>query len=222
MTAPVVSSPAAKPSIEPTTKCGLTIEELKRFLDAYTDEDTRPLVLTLAWTGMRWGEATALRAEDVDFAKGVIHVRRSHWRGIVGTPKNGRERVVPMSPILAKALSQHQRRLFERQDVGWADGWLFASVPRRGRNAGEVRLRVASSIRVVWKNACDVAKVSATPHDLRRTFVDLLRQAKVDAVVEYALVGHADEKMRRLYSTVRSPEAARALEDVTRLVEGGQ
>ena len=61
-----------------------------------------------------------------------------------------------------------------------------------------------------------------SPHDLRRTFVDLLRQAKVDAVVEHAIVGHADEKIRRLYSTVRSPEAAQTVAGVQRLVEGGE
>ena len=206
----------------PSKREGLTTGELRRFLAAYNDEETRALVLTLAWTGMRWGEASALRAEDVDFTNKVIHIRRAHWRGIVGTPKNGRERVVPMSPVLAETLREHQRRLFERQDIGWAEGWLFAMVPRRGKNAGKVRLRSPSSIRKVWKGACDVAKVSTSPHGLRRTFVDLLRQAKVDAVVEHALVGHADENMRRVYSTVRGPEAARALEDVARLVEGGE
>lgn len=219
-----LSSPAIRVKClpePPSTKRGLTAEELRRFLDAYIDEETRALVLTLAWTGMRWGEATALRADDVDFTTGVIHIRRAHWRGIVGTPKNGRERVVPMSPILAETLRQHQRQLFERQDAGWAEGWLFATVAQRGEYAGKLRLRYPSTIRAAWEEACDRAEVKATPHDLRRTFVDLLRQAKVDAVVEYALVGHADEKMRRTYSTVRGPEAARALEDVARLVEGG-
>lgn len=66
------------------------------------------------------------------------------------------------------------------------------------------------------------AGVEATPHDLRRTFVDLLRQAQVDAVVEHAIVGHADEKMRERYSTVRAPEAAQAVAKVLKLVVGGE
>lgn len=220
-----LSSPAirVKPLPEPpSTKRGLTVEELRRFLDAYTDEETLPLIHVLAWTGMRWGEATALRAEDVDFTNGEIHIRQSQWRGVVGTPKNGRERVVPMSSTLADTLRRHQRRLFERQDAGWAEGWCFAKVATRGKNTGKVRLRLSSSIGSPWKKACDKAKISASPHDLRRTFVDLLRQAGVDAVVEHAIVGHADERMRNHYSTVRAPEAARALAGVEKLVEGSK
>lgn len=55
-------------------------------------------------------------------------------------------------------------------------------------------------------------------NDLRRTFVDLLRAAGADAVVEHAVVGHSDEAMRRRYSTVRGDEAARAVGAVVALV----
>ncbi len=50
--------------------------------------------------------------------------------------------------------------------------------------------------------------------------MDLLRQTGMDAVVEHALVGHADERMRAHYSIVRAPEAARAVAGVEGLVEG--
>lgn len=39
----------------------------------------RPLVLTLAGTGMRWGEATALRCRDVDLEHGRIDVQQA-WK----------------------------------------------------------------------------------------------------------------------------------------------
>jgi integrase len=55
-----------------------------------------------------------------------------------------------------------------------------------------------------------------TPHDLRRTFVDLLRLAGVDPIVEHVIVGHADDEMRARYSTIRTPEAAEAVERALR------
>jgi hypothetical protein len=50
--------------------------------------------------------------------------------------------------------------------------------------------------------------------------VDLLRAEGADAVVEHALVGHADDAMRRRYSTVRGGEAEAAVGRVLRRVEG--
>jgi integrase len=38
----------------------------------------RPLILLLAYTGLRWGEATALRVCDVDLARRRIDVRRAY------------------------------------------------------------------------------------------------------------------------------------------------
>jgi integrase len=73
-----------------------------------------------------------------------------------------------------------------------------------------------------WGKACAAAKVRASVQALRRTFVDRLRQEKVDAVVEHAIVGHTDEKMRERYSTERVPEAASAVDQVFRLVEGAK
>ena len=199
---------------------GLKPTELRALLEAYDHEDTRPLVYTLAWTGMRWGEASALRWEDIDQGEGVLRVRRAHWRGKVGETKSGRDRIVPLHPILKDVLLEHRQRLFSSQDPGLAAGWCFATVAKRGPDKGAVRLRTSSSIQKPWDKACDKAGVEATRHDLRRTFVDLLRLSQVDAVVEHAIVGHADDEMRERYSTVRAPEAASAVDRIYKKVMG--
>ena len=50
-----------------------------------------PMALLLTRTGMRIGEAFALKWEDVDFEKRIATVRRTFSRGKLGTPKNGKK-----------------------------------------------------------------------------------------------------------------------------------
>jgi integrase len=56
-----------------------------------------PLILTLARTGMRRGEALALKWEDVDLPSRVVLMRRSTRPGITTVPKNGKSRRVDLS-----------------------------------------------------------------------------------------------------------------------------
>lgn len=55
--------------------------------------------------GLRVGEMKALRWESVDLAARTITVSEQTRRGITGTPKGGRRRVVPMTPTLVEALT---------------------------------------------------------------------------------------------------------------------
>lgn len=216
-----LTNPAArvKPLPERSSdKEGLKVEELQALLATYTHEDTLPLVEVLARTGMRWGEASALRWEDIDRDNMRITVQRAHWRGTVDLPKNGKKRIVPMSPQLANILQRHRQRLFEEQDLGHTDGWCFATVAARGPNMGQVRLRTPSSIAKPWRKACEKAGIKASPHDLRRTFVDMIRLVGGDPMVEHEVVGHADEAMRKRYSTVRHEESASVVARIDRLV----
>ena len=46
----------------------------------------------------------ALEWGDVDLVAGLLTVRRSSWKGVIGTPKRGRERKVPLTGRLRLAL----------------------------------------------------------------------------------------------------------------------
>src|ERR1051325_529550 len=60
----------------------------------------RLLILLLAYTGLRWGEATALRVCDIDFDRRRIDVSRAFsdvgGRVVLGTPKSHQSRTVPV------------------------------------------------------------------------------------------------------------------------------
>lgn len=69
----------------------LTRDEFWTVYD-YIPPRYKPLVLTLAYTGLRWSEATALTPEDIDFTRGTLTVSRAWTEGtngklILGPPK---------------------------------------------------------------------------------------------------------------------------------------
>jgi integrase len=69
----------------------------------------RLLILLLAYTGLRWGEATALRVCDIDLDRRRVDVRRAFsdvgGRVILGTPKSHQYRTVPLPRFLAVELA---------------------------------------------------------------------------------------------------------------------
>jgi integrase len=163
-----------------------------------------PLIATLALTGLRWGEATALTWAEIEAAEsgGVLRVRRSQVRGVIrNTTKTGKRRVVPFPPELALLLTEHRRRLIEIQHPGLKEGWASANAVGKPMQNGAL-FRHNSA---VLKHA-GIDK-HLTLHGMRRTATDLLRRAAVDPVTAQAIVGHMTERMRQHYSSVGHDEA---------------
>jgi integrase len=207
--------------IEPR-RLALSADELRRLLEGarQMDPEQYPLLLTLALTGARWGEATALKWSDIDETEGTLRVVRSHVRGRVGTTKTGKTRVYPLVPELIDVLREHRQRLLADQHPGLKEGWVFATTDREGKEARLACPKAWARALPRWLRAAGITK-HITPHSLRRTNVDLLRRAQVDAVVARSLVGHATEAMRDHYSTVASDEQHEAVNRVVKLVKGG-
>lgn len=86
----------------------LTVEQLGKVSDAMPSEQDRALLLTLALTGLRWGEAVALQAHSVDFDRKRLTVERTYvdigGRIEVGTPKSHSARWVPLPDTVAQHL----------------------------------------------------------------------------------------------------------------------
>lgn len=88
-------------------------EEWERLVEAAAKVSPEHLAFLLlaGEAGLRAGEIMALRWADVDLRAGVLHVRRTIWRGVEGAPKGGRDRAVPMTARLRSALQaiRHMR-----------------------------------------------------------------------------------------------------------------
>jgi integrase len=175
------------------------------------------LVAVLAFTGLRFCHASALRWEDMNADSGVLRVVRKNIRGRVGpvSRKKRAPREYPLHPSLADILRDHRRRLLEQQAPGVDSGWMFPS------EAGG--LRTPGGLWKAWRVCAKESKIVErfTVHGLRRTFNDLTRRAGVDGVVIKSLTGHVTEKMRTHYSTVGLDEKLAAVSSVHRLVPLG-
>src|SRR5262249_4054248 len=103
-----------------------TADEVNALIAA-ADPEFRPFVLLLARTGLRLGEALALRWEDVDWAARTVLVRRSTRHGITSVPKNGKARRVDLSPQLSRALKGWQSLLEAEAALAGQGGpdWIF-------------------------------------------------------------------------------------------------
>ncbi|MBF0102360.1 MAG: site-specific integrase [Desulfobacterales bacterium] len=85
--------------------------------------DHYPLILTLARTGMRFGEALALKWNDIDFENRFIKIQRTFARGKLGQPKNGKSRLIDMSNQLSQVLKElNHHRKDEMQEI---PEWVF-------------------------------------------------------------------------------------------------
>ncbi len=85
-----------------------TPEEELAFLMAVKEHQPLfyPMALTVFRTGIRAGELLGLHRADIDFTRGVIHIRRNWTRGRLSSPKNGKARKVDMSQSLASGLQE--------------------------------------------------------------------------------------------------------------------
>jgi len=97
------------------------------------DEQDGILYLTAAFTGLRLGELRALRWRDVDFPGETIRVSRNFAGGVIGSPKSGKVRSVPMIPEVAAVLA----RLSQRDDHTGDDDLVF--VGERGASRARDR-----------------------------------------------------------------------------------
>lgn len=166
-----------------------------------------PVLVFLASTGTRRGEALGLRWGDVDLERELVTIRRARVRGADVVPKSGRSRMVPIGaagPLLGGVLES----LARTHDPAQCDEFVFRSAqgfPIDERNLSRawyaVRKRaVASGVR------------SLRLHDLRHTFASHAIEVGVSIQRVSAWLGHAQiETTLRVYThCVPSERAARA------------
>jgi integrase len=153
----------------------LTAGELSLLLA--TCREFRPryfaFVLTLARTGLRLGEAAALKWADLDFHGGFIQLARSATRsGRLTTPKSGKGRRVDLSAGLAEILKSElvKARATALELGAETSEWIFTDA-RGGRlDVGNFRNRVWGPL----LTRAGLRRIRV--HDLRHSYASLLIQ----------------------------------------------
>ena len=170
-----------------------TLEELNALLGAFQQKWPReyPLVLTLARTGLRAGEALGLKWDDLDFINRTIHVRRSLSHMELVTPKSGKSRPVDMSPQLSQALNDLQTARKREALAKWGGEVPdLVFVNQKGKPVDLNPWR-----RWYWKPTLKRAEVPPHRiHDLRHTYATLRIQAGHNIADVSKQLGHHSVK----------------------------
>ncbi len=163
-----------KPAVRCAVKAVASPEQVEAMLTVLEPAD-RALWATAFYAGLRRGELIGLGREDIDLARGVIHVRRS-WdvtEGRIVPTKNSKERVVPIPAVL--------RRHVHRQVLACEDpAHVFGRpqyVARAGRRARETSEAAGLPVVVM--------------HGARHTFASFAIAAGVNIKALSTYMGHA-------------------------------
>ena len=162
----------------------LTADELERLANA-VPAHYRPLIHVLAYGGLRWGEATALRRHRCDLSANRLIVAESladvNGRVVFGETKTHRVRKTRIPGFLVDELCTHL------ETIGATPEALLFTAPKGGP------LSIANFRQRVWWPALTAAGLphSTRIHDLRHTCASLLiRQGVHPKAIQHHL-GHS-------------------------------
>jgi integrase len=141
------------------------------------------LVKLLAYGGLRWGEAVALRSDNVDVLRHRVHVRESatlvNGKLVWGTPKSHRSRTI----VIPRFLMHELAPALSGGDL------VFTS------STGQP-LRSPNFLRRIWKPAvADVDLGDLVPHDLRHTAASLAISAGASVKAVQRMLGHSSAQI---------------------------
>lgn len=197
-----VKRPSMRESISPISRA-LTIEQVAALLALVPEGVYRRYVAALVYTGMRAGEATALRVGDVDFERRIVRISRSlspgkHGELVEQSPKSHKSREVPLIEALRP----------------------FAEVASRGKQADDLLLAGPDGGRLTNHNLRRavnwdamrkaIGRSDLRVHDLRHTFATILFDAGASAPDVQATLGHSSLQVTERYSRAREDVALRA------------
>lgn len=196
----------------------LTVDEMSKLQEASKKHEAEyPLympdyAIELAMlTGMRVGELAALHWGDID--NYYIHVDYSEHRLdyedkkselVIGEPKNGKHRVIPITPQI-----KHLLERIKSLEVENKDGFIFAR-PEGGRfTAHDISCAVD-------RRASEAGVKKTSIHGIRRTVSSLLNTVLSQKDVA-SMLGHSEQVNERHYnySTADDSMKLRALSQVS-------
>jgi integrase len=161
----------------------LSADDVHRLADESGEH--RALVLLLAYCGLRWGEAVALRVADVEFLRRLSvseNAVQIGYRHVVGPTKGRKARSVPVPEFVLNELAQQCKNKATSDLIFAGRGGGYLSRPKSATG---------------WfQSAVKRAKVqSITPHDLRHTCASLAVSAGVNVLALQRMLGHTSAKM---------------------------
>jgi site-specific recombinase XerD len=168
----------------------LSQDEVLRLLSAFCEPRFRVLFTTQYACGLRINETCLLTTNDIDAARGVIHIRHA---------KGGAERLVPLSPRLLTILRAYWKQVRPTRP------WMFSSSNGGHVNPGVARQAFHAAAKVVALHERGI-----TPHALRHSFATHLLESGTELRVIQVLLGHSKIESTTRYARVSTHLLSRA------------
>ena len=181
--------------------------------DLVARRNTLALVLLSTFTGIRWGEAMALRRRNVDLTRRTVRVEASvsEVAGalVLGPPKSAAGvRTIAIPDAIVADLRMHMSRYAEPGP----DGRVFT-----GPKGATIR---RSNWHTVWRRACIAAGVGGLHfHDLRHTGNTLAAGTGASLRDLMTRMGHSSARAALIYqhaTSERDQAIAASLDDLVR------
>lgn len=176
----------AVPRAEHRSMYPLSAGEVAGLASAVPPRD-RALILTLAYGGLRIGEASALRVRRVDLLRSRLHVAGSAseiaGHRIEGSTKTDRERQVALPRFLSDELAQHLAAYSTPMDP---DAYVFTGAEGRPLRTSNWRARVF----IPGQRAAGITPLRRV-HDLRHTAAALAIAAGAHPKMLQDMLGHS-------------------------------
>jgi site-specific recombinase XerD len=153
-------------------------EKIKLILELSSNLKHRLVIKLLYSSGLRLQELVDLKREDIDFDRGLIHVKRG---------KGKKDRITLLSDSLKNDLLKYYSVNEFRSK------YVFEG--RKGKYAKK-------SIQEILKKLGRKIGVKITPHMLRHSFATHLLEAGTDICYIQKLLGHSDLKTTEVYTYV--------------------
>jgi integrase len=174
-----------------------------------------------AGLGLRQGEIFGLAAEDIDFLRREVTVRRqvqlADSKQVFAPPEYGKERSVPLAPHVAEALAAHMAQFPPlQQALPWVEPGGRLETASLICSTREHKAINRNYFNTVWRKALLSIGVTPTPQDgchaLRHFFASVLLDAGESIKVVSEYLGHSDPGFTlRTYTHVMPDTRARSL-----------
>jgi len=202
-------------------------EQLAKFLEIaqlFGNANDYPVFLTLAYTGLRGGELTALKWRDIDFKEQTISVTKTFYKKkevkrtyILQPPKSKEsKRIIDVDDkdkLVINTLRAHQAAQKVHDLKG--DGNVFVNISQiKGQHLTTDDL--SRRMKILLKLAELPSEL--TPHSLRHTHTSLCAEAGVSIDQIMQRLGHKDDQVtRNIYlhiTKTRKKEASQKFADL--------
>jgi integrase/recombinase XerD len=161
---------------------------------------------TIYSCGLRLSEAVQLKVEDIDSARGFIHVRQS---------KGNKDRNVPLPQktlqLLREQWKNHRNKM-----------WIFPAAKKGGRNMPNAQMPMnRKSVQAAFRAALKQAGIhkKATVHTLRHSYATHLLEAGTNLRLIQTWLGHSTPSTTSVYTHLTTKAQEQAVKSLNELMD---